>query len=77
MLLNALLHLKSAQHVSGTYMTIIRSSRLYCVIAACGVYCLGCWWSDVRSRAAGYASRTHSRSAFIQVEDNIEHLFQF
>jgi len=29
MLLNALLHLYSAQHVSGTYMPVIRSSRLY------------------------------------------------
>ena len=29
MLLNDLLHLQSAQHVSGTYMPIIRSSRLY------------------------------------------------
>jgi len=29
MQLNALLHLKSAQHISGTYMPIIRSSRLY------------------------------------------------
>ena len=29
MLLNDLLHLKSAQHVSGTYMPIIRRSRLY------------------------------------------------
>ena len=27
-----------------------------CVIAAYGVWCLGCWWSAVRSRAAGYAS---------------------
>ena len=26
-----------------------------CVIAAYGVWCLGCWWSSVRSRAAGYA----------------------
>jgi len=29
MLLNALLQLKSAQHVSGIHMPIIRSSRLY------------------------------------------------
>jgi len=28
MLLNALLHLLSAQHVSGTYMPIIRSSTV-------------------------------------------------
>jgi hypothetical protein len=28
-----------------------------CVIAACGVKCLGCWWSAVGSGAAGYASR--------------------
>jgi len=27
-----------------------------CVIAACGMQCLGCWWSAVTSRAAGYAS---------------------
>ena len=26
------------------------------VIAAYGVWCLGCWWSAVRSRAAGYMS---------------------
>ena len=26
------------------------------VITAYGVWCLGCWWSAVRSRAAGYAS---------------------
>jgi len=27
-----------------------------CVITAYGVWCLGCWWSAVRCRAAGYAS---------------------
>jgi hypothetical protein len=26
------------------------------VITAYGVQCLGCWWSEVRCRAAGYAS---------------------
>jgi hypothetical protein len=36
MLLNGLLHLQSARHVSGTYMPIIRSSRLY-------LYCNGIW----------------------------------
>jgi hypothetical protein len=28
-----------------------------CVITAYGVQCLGCWWSEVRCRTAGYASR--------------------
>jgi hypothetical protein len=28
-----------------------------CVVTACSVYCLGCWWSAVRCRAAGYVSR--------------------
>ena len=26
-----------------------------CVITAYGVRCLGCWWSEIRYRAAGYA----------------------
>jgi len=28
-----------------------------CVVIAYGVQCLGCWLSQVRCRAAGYASR--------------------
>jgi len=35
-----------AQHVSGTTMPIIRSSRYYTVVAACGISCCGfssCW----------------------------------
>jgi len=27
-----------------------------CVVTAYGVQCVGCWWSAVRCRAAGYAS---------------------
>jgi len=27
-----------------------------CVITVYGVQCLGCWWSEVMCRAAGYAS---------------------
>ena len=58
MSLNALLHIEYAQHVSGTSMLIIRSSRLYacCYRLWCAV--LGCWLSGVRCRTAGYdASR--------------------
>jgi hypothetical protein len=51
-----LLHL-CAQHVSGTSMTIIRSSRLY--VRICRLWCavLGCCLSGVRCRTAGCASR--------------------
>jgi len=41
MLLNALLHLLSAQHVSGTYMPIIRSSRLD--LCHCRIWCVMPW----------------------------------
>ena len=48
MLLNALLHLYSAQHVSGTYMPIIRSSRLY--LCYYHIWCvmplLLCYWDE-------------------------------
>jgi hypothetical protein len=51
------MHLRYVQHVSGTSMPIIRSSRLY--VCICRLWCavLGCWLSGVRCRAAGGASR--------------------
>jgi len=57
MSLHALLHLRYAQHVSGTSMHIIRSSRLY--VCYCRLWCamLGCWLLEVRFRAAGCESR--------------------
>jgi len=42
-----------------------------CVIAACGVQCLGCWWSAVRCRAAGYASGM--RESVRQLSSNLPH----
>jgi len=50
MSLNALLHLRYAQHVSGISMPIIRSSRQY--VCYCRLWCavLGCWLSGVRCR---------------------------
>jgi len=53
MLLNVLLHLPSAQHVSDTYMPIIRSSRLY--LCCYRMWCVMPWLLVVASRAAGYA----------------------
>ena len=57
MSLNALLHLWYAQHVLGTSMPIIRSSRLY--VCYCRLWCavLGSWLSGVRCRPAWCASR--------------------
>jgi len=55
--LNGLLHLKYAQHVSGTSMPIIRSSRLYVCYYRLRCAVLSCWLSGVRSRAVGAASR--------------------
>ena len=55
--LNALLHLRYAQHVSGTSMPIIRSSILYVRYYRLWCAVLGCWLSGVRCRTAGYASR--------------------
>jgi hypothetical protein len=57
MSLYALLHLWYAQHVSGTSMPIIRSSRLY--VCCCHLWCavLSCWLSGDRCRAAGCATR--------------------
>jgi len=50
MSLNALLHLWYAQHVSGTSMPIIRSSRLYECYYRLWCAVLGCWLSGVRCR---------------------------
>ena len=51
------------QHVSGTSMPIIRSSRLY--VSYYHLWCavLGCWLSGVRCRVAGYASRKRDSAA--------------
>ena len=49
-----LLNLQSAQHASGTFMPIIRSSRLYCYYSMWRVV-LGCWWPEGQVQAAGYA----------------------
>jgi len=51
MLLNALLHLQSAQHVSGTYMPIIRSSRLY--LCYCRIWYVMPWLLVVGSQEQG------------------------
>jgi len=53
MSLNALLHLRYAQHVSGTSMPIIRSSRLYVCYYRLWCTVLGCWLSGVRCRTSG------------------------
>jgi len=44
-----------------------------CVIATYGVQCLGCWLTEVRCSAAGYASRMRdvarlSRATFLIVD---------
>ena len=57
MSLNGLLHLQYAQHVSGTSIPIIRSSRLYVCYYRLWCAVLGCWLSGVRCREAGYVSR--------------------
>jgi len=46
--LNDLLHLQYAQHVSGTSMPVIRSSRLYVCYYLLWCAMLGCWLSWVR-----------------------------
>jgi len=51
MLLNALLHLQSAQHVSGTYMPIIWSSRLY--LCCCRMWCVVLWLLVVGGQVQG------------------------
>jgi len=55
MLLNALLHLQSAQHVSGTYMPIIRSSRLY--LCCYRKWCVIPWLLVVGSQEQGSRMR--------------------
>jgi len=57
MSLNALLHLRYAQHVLGTSMPIIRSSRLYVCYYRLWCAVLGCWLSGARCRAAGCESK--------------------
>ena len=57
MWLNALLHLQCDQHVSGTSIPIIRSSRLYMCYYRLWCALLDWWLSGVRCRAAGCQSR--------------------
>jgi len=51
MLLNGLLHLLSAEHVSGTYMPIIGSSRLY--VCYYRIWCVMPWLLVVGGQVQG------------------------
>ena len=48
-----------------------------CVITAYGVRCLGCWWSEVRCRPAGYASRKRDVARVVQHPPSWTHSLLF